>query len=114
MPEEAFSDTWTDLKGGRPWRGAIKVEESVGLVVEAQDSLRRINEQMSNTVGMVSEISHSSAEQQKAMVELAQNVERVSAMTERNVAVVDQAEAMVGRLESAVVRMRKAATQYKV
>jgi aerotaxis receptor len=94
--------------------GAVKVEESVTLVVEAQESLQRINEQMGNTVGMVNEISHSSAEQQKAMVELAQNVERVSAMTEQNVAVVDQVGALVGRLESTVERMRKSATQYVV
>jgi aerotaxis receptor len=104
----------TDKAVGGMREGAVKVEESVGLVVEAQESLRRINEQMGNTVGMVAEISHSSAEQQKAMVELAQNVERVSAMTEQNVAVVDQTEAMVGRLESAVDRMRKAATQFRV
>jgi aerotaxis receptor len=104
----------TDKAVGGMREGAVKVEESVGLVVEAQESLRRINEQMENTVGMVAEISHSSAEQQKAMVELAQNVERVSAMTEQNVAVVDQTEAMVSRLEATVDRMRKAATQYRV
>jgi aerotaxis receptor len=104
----------TDQAVGGMRDGAVKVEASVSLVEEAQESLHRINEQMGNTVGMVSEISHSSAEQQKAMVELAQNVERVSAMTEQNVAVVDQAESMVQRLEAAVLRMRKAATQFTI
>lgn len=104
----------TERAVGGMREGAVRVEESVTLVEEAQEALHRINDQMGSTVTMVTEISHSSAEQQKAMIELAQNVERVSAMTDQNVAVVDQANAMVVKLESAVARMRKAATQYRV
>ena len=63
---------------------------------------------------MVDEISHASNEQQSAMIELAQNVERVANMTEQNVAVVNQTSATVDYLDSVVVRMRKAVTQYGI
>ena len=94
--------------------GANEVEESVRLVQEAQEALRDINQQMETTVRMVSEISHSSSEQQAAMTELAQNVEKVAAMTERNVTVVRDTEVMVGALSATVSRMRKAVNQYQV
>ena len=94
--------------------GAHEVEESVRLVQEAKDALQDINRQMGTTVTMVSEITHSSAEQQAAMTELAQNVERVAAMTEQNVSVVRQTEAMVDVLSGTVDRMRKAVGQYRV
>lgn len=93
---------------------AQKVEESVALVGEAKESLGSINRQMSETVTMVSEISHSSNEQQVAMTELAQNVERVAAMTEQNVAAARQTEAMAETLNATVLRMRKAVAQYAV
>ena len=63
---------------------------------------------------MVDEISHASNEQQSAMIELAQSVERVANMTEQNVAVVNQTSATVDYLDSVVVRMRKAVTQYGI
>lgn len=94
--------------------GAHEVEESVRLVQEAQDALHNINQQMGTTASMVSEISHSSNEQQAAMTELAQSVERVAAMTEQNVSVVRQTEAMVDALTGTVTRMRKAVDQYRV
>jgi aerotaxis receptor len=94
--------------------GAHEVEESVRLVQEAREALRGINEQMSTTVAMVSEITHSSSQQQAAMTELAQNVERVALMTDENVAVTRQTEAMVDSLSATVRRMRKAVEQYRV
>jgi aerotaxis receptor len=94
--------------------GAHEVEESVRLVQEAREALRGINEQMSTTVAMVSEITHSSSQQQAAMTELAQNVERVALMTDENVAVTRQTETMVESLSATVRRMRKAVEQYRV
>jgi len=94
--------------------GAHEVEESVRLVQEAREALRGINEQMRTTVSMVSEITHSSNEQQSAMTELAQNVERVASMTEQNVSVTRETEVMVDVLTATVTRMRKAVGQYRV
>jgi aerotaxis receptor len=94
--------------------GAHEVEESVRLVQEAREALRGINEQMRTTVSMVSEITHSSNEQQSAMTELAQNVERVASMTEQNVSVTRETEAMVDVADGDRSRMRKAVEQYRV
>ena len=106
------SETQQAVQGMRS--GALEVEESVRLVQEAQGALHDINQKMGMTVSMVSEITHSSNEQQAAMTELAQNVERVAAMTEQNVAVVRQTDAMVDALTATVERMRKAVGQYVV
>jgi len=94
--------------------GAQEVEESVRLVLEASTALRGINQQMETTVKMVSEITHSSNEQQVAMDDLAQNVERVALMTEQNVSVVKETDVMVENLNTTVSRMRKAVAQYSV
>jgi aerotaxis receptor len=94
--------------------GATQVEQGVELVHEAQQALQSINTQMGNTVQMVNDISHASAEQRQAMNQLAQNVEQVAAMTERNVAVVTQTESMVHYLDQVVDRMRKSVRQYTV
>ena len=69
---------------------------------------------MGKTTEMVGEISHASQEQQAAMTELAQSVERVSHMTEQNVAVINQTSATVDYLNAVVKRMRKAVMQYGV
>jgi len=106
------AETQQAVQGMR--NGAAKVEESVLLVHEAQEALHNINQKMELTVSMVSEITHSSQEQQGAMTELAQSVERVAAMTEQNVSVVRQTEAMVDQLSGTVDRMRKAVGQYRV
>ena len=106
------SETRQAVEGMRS--GAHEVEESVRLVQEAREALRGINEQMSTTVAMVSEITHSSSQQQAAMTELARNVERVALMTDENAAVTRQTEAMVESLSATVRRMRKAVEQYQV
>lgn len=94
--------------------GALQVAEGVDLVLATEESLRQINLEMSKTTEMVGEISHASTEQQTAMIELAQSVERVASMTEQNLAVVNESSAMVDDLNAAVGRMRKAVTQYTV
>ena len=94
--------------------GAAQVGDSVSLVNQAEAALCRIDEEMTATVRMISDISHATAEQQVASTQLAQNVERVAAMTEQNVSVVTQSNAMVGQLESAVGRMNKAVRQYGI
>ncbi|HPP47355.1 MAG TPA: methyl-accepting chemotaxis protein, partial [Accumulibacter sp.] len=94
--------------------GAGEVEESVRLVQEASTALRSINEQMKITVGMVTEISHSSNEQQMAMSALAKNVDQVALMTKQNVSVVKETDVMGEVLKNTVDRMRKAIEQYRV
>ena len=81
---------------------------------DRRKTLRQINTEMGKTTEMVGEITHASYEQQSAMTELAQNVERVSNMTEQNVAVIEQTSATVTYLDGVVMRMRKAVTQYRV
>ena len=92
--------------------GAQQVEESVRLVSRAREALDEINEQMSRTLGMVNEISHSSGEQRNAMQLMAQNVEQVAAMTDENVSVVNQTNVAVEELNQSVTRMRKAVGQF--
>ena len=94
--------------------GAQQVAEGVSLVNATEESLRQINHEMAKTNEMVGEISHASQEQQAAMIELAQNVERVANMTEQNVVVVNQTSATVDRLNGVVTRMRKSTTQFGV
>ena len=112
MTQSIQSETQHAVKGMRS--GAQQVAEGVHLVNDAEESLRQINAEMEKTSEMVGEISHASDEQQSAMIELAQNVERVSNMTEQNVAVINQTGATVEYLNSVVTRMRKAVTQYGV
>ena len=94
--------------------GAQEVESGVILVGDAKVALDRINSQMGRTLVMVSEISHSSAEQQKAATEIAVNVERVASMAEQNVSAAQQTDVMTGYLDDVVNRMRKAVGQYQL
>jgi aerotaxis receptor len=112
MTRSIQNETQNAVDGMRS--GAQQVAEGVHLVNDAEETLRQINVEMGKTTEMVGEISHASDEQQSAMIELAQNVERVSNMTEQNVAVINQTGATVEYLNSVVTRMRKAVTQYGV
>ena len=112
MIELIQNDTRAAVEGMRT--GAAQVEEGVGLVYAAQESLTRIKTEMDDTILRVNEISHASNEQQEAMNQLAQNVEQVATMTEQNVAVVNQTEAMVKRLSTIVERMNKSVNQFTV
>ncbi|MFT3847933.1 MAG: PAS domain-containing methyl-accepting chemotaxis protein [Propionivibrio sp.] len=105
-------DTRRAVEGMRS--GASQVEEGVSLVHSAQDALQRINDEMSDTIQRVNEISHASDEQREAMTLLAQNVEQVAAMTEQNVSIVTQAESMVSRLGTIVERMNKSVNQFSI
>ena len=112
MTQSIQSETQTAVDGMRS--GAQQVADGVELVNATEESLRQINVEMAKTTDMVGEISNASDEQQAAMVEMAQNVERVAIMTEQNVAVVNQTGATVDYLNAVVVRMRKAVQQYGV
>lgn len=112
MVDSIRSETGTAVEGMRS--GAGQVANGVSLVGQASNALRRINEEMRNTVGMVTDISHASNEQQSAMTLLAQNVERVANMTDQNVAVVGQTRAVVADLNSVTERLRKAVRQYGI
>jgi aerotaxis receptor len=112
MTQSIQDETQSAVDGMRS--GAQQVAEGVHLVNATEESLRQINLEMAKTTEMVGEISHAASEQQAAMNELAQNVERVASMTEQNVAVVGQTSATVDYLNSVVERMRKAVTQYGV
>ncbi|MBS1230794.1 MAG: hypothetical protein H6R17_4071 [Proteobacteria bacterium] len=112
MTQSIQDETQTAVDGMRS--GAQQVADGVELVNATEESLRQINVEMTKTTDMVGEISNASDEQQAAMVEMAQNVERVAIMTEQNVAVVNQTGATVDYLNAAVVRMRKAVQQYGV
>ncbi|MEI7431234.1 MAG: PAS domain-containing methyl-accepting chemotaxis protein, partial [Betaproteobacteria bacterium] len=94
--------------------GASQVEEGVNLVHSAQEALERIKHEMDDTIQRVNEISHASSEQQEGMILLAQNVERVAAMTEQNVSVVTQTEGVVESLSTIVERMNKSVNQFTV
>jgi aerotaxis receptor len=112
MTQSIQSETQSAVAGMRS--GAQQVAEGVHLVNATEESLRQINVEMTRTSQMVGEISNASNEQQAAMIEMAQNVERVAIMTEQNVAVVNQTSATVDHLNSVVLRMRKAVTQYGI
>ena len=112
MTQSIQSETQTAVDSMRS--GAHQVAEGVNLVNATQESLRQINLEMGKTTEMVGDISHASNEQQAAMIELAQNVERVANMTEQNVAVVHQTGETVTYLNTVVTRMRKAVTQFGV
>ncbi|MBR0565335.1 methyl-accepting chemotaxis protein [Azoarcus sp. L1K30] len=95
-------------------QGAAQVESGVQLVQDAQGALLEINTQMGKTLGMVNDITHSSAEQNNAMAVMAQSVERVASMTDQNMSVVAQTRAAVGSLDRSVERMKMAMGQFTV
>jgi len=112
MTQSIQNETQTAVADMRS--GAQQVAEGVHLVNATEESLREINIEMAKTTEMVGEISHASNEQQSAMIELAQNVERVANMTEQNVVVVNQTSSTVDKLNAVVARMRKSTTQFGI
>lgn len=105
-------DTDAAVSGMR--EGASQVEQGVELVQKAENALRTINAEMTQTSQMVAEISHAATEEQSAMNDLANNVERVAGMTEQNVNVVRDTEALVTQLGALVNRMEKSVEQFTV
>jgi aerotaxis receptor len=112
MVSSIQNETQVAVSGMRS--GAELVNNGVQLVQEAQQALQEINRQMDTTLNMVNDISNSSAEQQVAMTQMAQSVERVASMTDQNLAVIGQTHDSVGSLNEVVDRMQKATTQYRV
>ncbi|HEX5803865.1 MAG TPA: PAS domain-containing methyl-accepting chemotaxis protein [Azospira sp.] len=112
MIQSIQQETGTAVEGMRA--GAKHVADGVQLVGETESSLRRINEEMAQTVRMVSDITSASREQESAMTELGRDLEQVATMTEQNVAAVAQTTAMVNYLDNVVQRMRKAVHQYGI
>jgi aerotaxis receptor len=110
MIQNIQEETGTAVEGMRA--GAKHVADGVQLVGETENSLRRINDEMAQTVRMVSDITDASREQQTAMTELGKDLEQVASMTEQNVAAVAQTTATVEYLENIVERMRKSVRQY--
>ena len=100
MTQSIQNETQSAVDGMRS--GAQKVAEGVHLVNSAEESLRQINLEMTKTTEMVGEISSASDQQQAAMNEMAQNVERVAIMTEENVGVVTQTATTVDFLNTVV------------
>ena len=94
--------------------GAHQVAEGVSLVNATEEALRRINEEMQKTTNMVGDITHASAEQQTAMTQLGEDIERVAGLTEQNVSVVTQTGTMTDYLNSVVERMHKSVNQYGI
>ncbi|MEZ5613201.1 MAG: methyl-accepting chemotaxis protein [Rhodocyclaceae bacterium] len=112
MVSSISADTHQAVEGMRA--GAVHVEDSVKLVGQAEEALREIDAQMSRTLEMVNEITHSSSEQRNAMQLMAQSVEQVADMTDQNASVVSQTSAAVERLDNSVARMRKAVGQFAI
>jgi aerotaxis receptor len=112
MVNSVQSETSKAVEGMRA--GAGQVENSVKLVQDAHNALQEINEQMSRTLTMVSDISHSSGEQQKAMTDMANNVEQVASMTSQNLSQAGETTRTVETLRHATDRMQKAVEQYTV
>ncbi len=106
------SETATAVAGMRA--GAEQVTDSVALVSSAEASLQRIDTEMTATVRMISDISQATEEQRVAVMQLAQDIERVATMTACTVNVVSANDTVVDSLEQAVARMEKAVRQYAV
>jgi len=104
----------TEQAVGGMREGVEQVNRSVGLVGCLSQSLEDINRQMGETKNMVADISHATDEQQSAMIQLAQNVEQVATMTERNVVSVDETKQAVDRLDRVTQRMRVSVEQFVV
>jgi aerotaxis receptor len=94
--------------------GVGQVNQSVELVERLARSLEGINREMGQTRNMVADISHATDEQQSAMIQLAQNVEQVATMTERNVSSVEETKEAVDALDRVTQRMRVSVDQFVV
>ncbi|MDR0735612.1 MAG: methyl-accepting chemotaxis protein [Zoogloeaceae bacterium] len=112
MVSSVQNETSKAVEGMRA--GAGQVEDGVNLVQNAHNALLEINAQMSRTLAMVSDISHSSSEQQEAMTSMANNVEQVASMTDQNLTLAGETTRTAEILRAATDRMQKAVEQYTV
>ncbi|MGC3963161.1 MAG: PAS domain-containing methyl-accepting chemotaxis protein [Rhodocyclaceae bacterium] len=95
-------------------QSATQVSDSVSLVHKAHESLQSINGHMENTLQMVSEISHSAAEQGSAMTEVARGVEEAARLSDQNLGIANDTEGASHVLQANVARMQRAVAQYRV
>ena len=107
--QEATTQAVTSMRSG-----ASQVDAGVKLVQDARDALLEINSQMSHTLNMVSDISHSSGEQQAAMTSMAKNIEQVASMTDQNLVMAGETTQTAESLRATTDRMQKAVGQYTV
>ncbi|MDR0672724.1 MAG: methyl-accepting chemotaxis protein [Zoogloeaceae bacterium] len=112
MVSSAQSETGKAVEVMRASAG--QVENGVHLVQSAHDALLEINAQMSRTLAMVSDISHSSGEQQEAMTAMANNIGQVAAMTDQNLTLAGETTRTAETLRAATGRMQMAVEQYTV
>ena len=94
--------------------GVARVDSGVAVVHEVGDALGKIRDSMQAAIDMVVGISLATNEQKAAMTLLANDVERVSIMTQNNVAAAAQSQAVAERLEQISVRMLESARQYQI
>ena len=91
-----------------------QAQSTVTVVLEAKELLDMINVEMEKTVNMISEISNSTAEQQKAMNHLSDNIYKVSDMADHNLDIVSHTEAMAQKLDAVVARMSLVIQSYRI
>lgn len=94
--------------------GEEYANSGVSVVSSVGDVLKKISDSMNGAIDMIVSISHSAAEQKTAMAQLANDVERVSTMTEANVAVVAQTKECADRMGAIGMRLLESARQYRV
>jgi len=106
------SETAGSVSGMR--QSASQVGMSVDLVHQAHEVLGSISQQMEQTLGMMSDITHSAREQKTAMDSMGRSLEDVAQLTQQNLDVAQDTEAASHRLQRNVARMSKAVAQYTV
>lgn len=102
MPQQAFKWLWDTLKNGHPWRGVVKNRCKNG------DSLKEI---MSASVSVASRVDHiakASSEQTAAGKQVAESLERITALVEHNTRSSAEAKSAAEELAKSAVELRRA------
>ena len=95
-------------------KGETYVAQSVAVVNDVGGALHQINESMEVALRKVVSITEVTSEQNSAMQTLSGDVEKISAMTEKNVSVIAETRVLTQRLDAIGLRMLEAARQYQV
>ena len=90
-----------------------RVDNGVGMVIEATDSLREIRSGTEAALGRIREVAYATSEQSAAATEIARRVEEITRMAEDTsgamrtvVASVEQLEGLAGTLNASIGRFR--------
>ena len=90
-----------------------RVDNGVGMVIEATDSLREIRSGTEEALGRIREVAYATSEQSAAATEIARRVEEITRMAEDTsgamrtvVASVEQLEGLAGTLNASIGRFR--------